>query len=56
MSNFFVTSVQKQQAGTGAHQHKHIVGVFTSYGVPYTNQEVADSIAAGNKWFSSGSP
>jgi hypothetical protein len=52
MATYYVTKVRKENStGTGGTPHEHIVGVITDSGVYYKNQQVADSIDAGNEWY-----
>lgn len=53
MANYHVTHVRKQQSGGLITTHEHIVGVWTTANVMYTNAEVVSSIAAGNVWVTS---
>jgi hypothetical protein len=59
MAKYYVTKVHKEY-GTGkdGKTHEHITGVFRDSGEFSTNQEVVDSIAAGNDWYTrvSGEP
>jgi hypothetical protein len=51
MSTFHVKKVRKETVRTtsGA-THEHIVGVVTSGGTFYTNQQVTSSLEAKNEW------
>jgi hypothetical protein len=52
MAKYYVTKVRKETGtGTGGTTHKHIVGVITDSGALYKNQQVVDSIDAGNEWY-----
>src|SRR2546421_7350600 len=50
MATYDVTKVRKEKAGTGNNAHEHIIGVIASSGTFSTNQQVVDSIKAGNTW------
>ena len=51
MATYNVTKVDMQwSTNAGSKNHEHIVGVKTGAGVYYSNQEVVDSIKAGNTW------
>jgi hypothetical protein len=50
MSTFYVTKVRKETT-TGSDPHRHIIGVITDTNYYYTNQQVVDSIDAGNDWY-----
>jgi len=49
MSTHRVTKVRKAPPPLNP-SHEHIVGVVTEDGAYYTNQQVADSLAAGDVW------
>jgi Protein of unknown function (DUF3892) len=46
----YVTHVRKEGSGVGTNHHEHIVGVCPESGGFRSNQEVVDSIKAGETW------
>jgi len=49
MANFKVTKVRKAPAANQA--HKHIVGLVTDGGAEHTVQQVLESLARGDSWW-----
>lgn len=49
MAIYNVTKVRKEAPAQNP-SHEHIVGLVTDDGAYHTNQEVAESIRAGNTW------
>lgn len=52
MATYKVTRVRKEAPPLNA-SHEHIVGVLTDDGSYFTNQQVVDSIQAGDVWLAS---
>lgn len=48
MATYTVTKVRKESSADRT--HRHLEGVITTAGVPYTRGQVVDSIRAGNNW------
>jgi len=52
MAKYYVTKVRRETGtGTGGKTHEHIVGVIRDSGAFQKNQQVVDSIDAGNDWY-----
>jgi hypothetical protein len=52
MGQYYVTKVRRETStDKGVTTHKHIVGVVRDSGVFKTNQQVVDSIAGGDEWY-----
>jgi|SRR5712664_1886863 len=50
MSTYDVTKVRKEKVTKNGSSHEHIIGVLPESGLFYSNQEVVNSINAGNHW------
>jgi hypothetical protein len=51
MATYYVTKVRKETVTKDGASHRHLIGVQTGDGSYYTNQQVVDSIAATNDWY-----
>jgi hypothetical protein len=53
MAIYYVTKVCKEKDRKDKSTHEHIIGVCTNTGQFYSNQEIVDSLQAGNEWYTS---